>query len=193
MFNSGSKQTLREESREMTRPSESSRSSGTVIGEGTHIDGSIKVAGSLRVDGEIEGGAVITSEHLTVGAKGQIKADLAVKQAIISGTVNGKIRARERVELLAGAHVRGDVYAQSFKIEDGVYFHGTCVMGEAAASEVEAAMAPVTKGSDTSQKSHQRPMTGANPSTGTTGGGEKTSTTSGTDIPHPYQTEKRAA
>jgi len=196
MFNSASKQTTREEPREMTRPTESSSrsgsASGTVIGEGAHIEGSIKVTGSLRVDGEIEGGAVITTENLNVGAKGQIKADLAVKQAIISGTVNGKIRARERVELLAGAHVRGDVYAQSFKIEDGVYFHGTCVMGEAAASEVEAAMAPVTKTGETSQKS-QRSSTGTSSMTSTastTGGTEKPSTT---DISHPYQTEKRAA
>lgn len=202
MFNSGSKQTMREETREaVTRPTESSSrggggGGGTVIGEGTRIDGSIKVTGSLRVDGEIEGGAVITTENLTVGAKGQIKADIAVKQAIISGTVNGKIRARERVELLAGAHVRGDVYAQSFKIEDGVYFHGTCVMGEAAASEVEAAMAPVTKMGETSQKS-QRSSTGTSSGTSsatstmsTTSGGEKSSAT---DISHPYQAEKRAA
>lgn len=195
MFNSGSKQTMREEPREVTRPTESGRSGGTVIGEGTHIDGSIKVNGSLRVDGEIEGGAVTTTEHLTVGAKGQIKADLAVKQAMISGTVNGKIRARERVELLAGAHVRGDVYAQSFKIEDGVYFHGTCVMGEAAASEVEAAMAPVTKAGESSQKSQRSSSStsGATGIMGTTSGSEKTSAPSATDISHPYQTDKRAA
>lgn len=149
MFNSGNKQTQREESREYVRPTETShRAQGTVIGEGTHIEGSIRVHGSLRVDGEVEGGALITTDNLTVGAKGQIKSDLAVKQAIISGTVNGKIRAKERVELLAGAHVRGDVYAQSFKIEDGVYFHGTCVMGEAAASEVESAMAPALKAAE---------------------------------------------
>ncbi len=198
MFNSGSKQTMREEPREMSRPVESGSRSGsassTVIGEGAHIDGSIKVTGSLRVDGEIEGGAVITTENLNVGAKGQIKADLAVKQAIISGTVNGKIRARERVELLAGAHVRGDVYAQSFKIEDGVFFHGTCVMGEAAASEVEAAMAPVTKMSDSSHK-NQRGQTGPSATSTTTGptttsGSEKSNVT---DIPHPYQSDKRAA
>jgi cytoskeletal protein CcmA (bactofilin family) len=112
---------------------------GTVIGEGARIQGTINVSGSLRIDGEIEGGGVVTSDNLSVGAKGSIKGDLTVKHAMISGTVVGKIRARERVELLAGAHVRGDVYAQSFKIEDGVFFHGTCIMGEPAASELEAA------------------------------------------------------
>lgn len=138
MFNSGSKQSPRETPRELARPADASRFA-TVIGDGARIEGSIKVSGSLRVDGDIEGGAVMTSENLSVGGKGKIRADLTVKQAMISGTVEGKIRARDRVELLAGAHVRGDVYAQSFKIEDGVFFHGTCVMGEAAASELEAA------------------------------------------------------
>ncbi len=180
MFNSGNKQTLREESRDLIRPHINS-GSGTVIGEGAHIDGSIRVNGALRVDGEVEGGAVITTENLTVGAKGQIKADLAVRQAVISGTVNGKIRARERVELLAGAKVRGDVYAQSFKIEDGVYFHGTCVMGEAAASEVETAMAPVMKSTE-GKNQRQQP--------GTTGSPESAPGSQ----PTPYaQAEKRAA
>jgi cytoskeletal protein CcmA (bactofilin family) len=137
MFNSGSKQSPRETPRESARPADPGRFA-TVIGDGARIEGSIKVSGSLRVDGDIEGGAVMTSENLSVGGKGKIRADLTVKQAMISGTVEGKIRARDRVELLAGAHVRGDVYAQSFKIEDGVFFHGTCVMGEAAASELEA-------------------------------------------------------
>jgi cytoskeletal protein CcmA (bactofilin family) len=138
MFNSGNKQGTREMPRETVRATDNGRYS-TVIGDGARIEGSIKVSGSLRVDGEITGGEVVTTENLSVGSKGTVRADLTVKQAMISGNVEGKIRARERVELLAGANVRGDVYAQSFKIEDGVFFHGTCVMGEAAASEVEAA------------------------------------------------------
>lgn len=139
MFNSGSKQNSpRETPRESARPADTGRFA-TVIGDGARIEGSIKVSGSLRIDGDVEGGAIVTSDNLSVGGKGKIRADLTVKQAMISGTVEGKIRARDRVELLAGAHVRGDVYAQSFKIEDGVFFHGTCVMGEAAASELEAA------------------------------------------------------
>lgn len=135
MFNTNQKPSYRpafEEPRDQGRI-------GTVIGEGARITGTINVNGSLRIDGAIEGGAVVTSDNLSVGAKGSIKGDLTVKHALISGTVVGKIRARERVELLAGAHVRGDVYAQSFKIEDGVFFHGTCIMGEPAASELEAA------------------------------------------------------
>jgi cytoskeletal protein CcmA (bactofilin family) len=135
MFNTNQKPSYRpafEEPRDQGRI-------GTVIGEGARITGTINVNGSLRIDGALEGGAVVTSDNLSVGAKGSIKGDLTVKHALISGTVVGKIRARERVELLAGAHVRGDVYAQSFKIEDGVFFHGTCIMGEPAASELEAA------------------------------------------------------
>jgi cytoskeletal protein CcmA (bactofilin family) len=140
---------------------------GTVIGEGARVQGTINVNGSLRIDGEIEGGHVVTSENLSVGAKGSIKGDLTVKQALISGTVVGKIRARERVELLAGAHVRGDVYAQSFKIEDGVFFHGTCIMGDPAASELEAASAAI-KAAETG--SNAKPATTTSRGTATTAG-----------------------
>ena len=40
--------------------------------------------------------------------------------------------SQDRVQLLSGAHVRGDIHSQSLKIDEGVYFQGACVMGENA-------------------------------------------------------------
>ena len=101
----------------------------TVIGDGTKISGEIRVDGDLRVDGEIEGQISATS-RVVVGKTGLVKADVEAGAAEIAGRVVGKISARERVVLLGGARLEGDVQSQSFKIEDGAYFQGNCVMGD---------------------------------------------------------------
>lgn len=100
----------------------------TVIGDGTRISGEIKVDGDIRVDGEIEGQLTV-SGNIAVGRSGVVKADVESTNAEISGRVVGKILARERVVLLGASRLEGDVQAQSFKIDEGAFFQGNCVMG----------------------------------------------------------------
>lgn len=100
----------------------------TVIGDGTRISGEIKVDGDIRVDGEIEGQLTV-SGNVAVGRSGVVKADVESSNAEISGRVVGKIIARERVVLLGASRLEGDVQAQSFKIDEGAFFQGNCVMG----------------------------------------------------------------
>ncbi len=101
----------------------------TVVGDGTRINGEIKVDGDLRVDGEIEGMITVTGS-VVVGKSGLVKADMEGGTAEIAGRVVGKISARDRVILLGGSRLEGDVQSQSLKIEDGAYFQGNCVMGD---------------------------------------------------------------
>jgi cytoskeletal protein CcmA (bactofilin family) len=46
--------------------------------------------------------------------------------------VKGKIFADDKVQLLSGAHVEGDIHSASLKIDDSVFFQGGCVMGSGA-------------------------------------------------------------
>ncbi len=101
----------------------------TVIGDGTRISGEVKVDGDLRVDGEVEG-MITAANSVVVGKSGVVKADVEAGNAEIAGRVVGKISARERVVLLGGSRLEGDVQAQSLKIEDGAHFQGNCVMGD---------------------------------------------------------------
>ena len=34
------------------------------------------------------------------------------------------------MQLVSGAHVRGDIHSQSLKIDEGVFFQGACVMSD---------------------------------------------------------------
>jgi cytoskeletal protein CcmA (bactofilin family) len=100
----------------------------TVIGDGTKVSGEVTVDGDLRVNGEVDG-QITTSHTLIVGKTGLVKADIEAGSAEIAGRVVGRVSAQERVVLLGGSRLEGDVQASSFKIEDGAFFQGNCVMG----------------------------------------------------------------
>ena len=112
----------------------------SVIGEGSSFNGTLRVEGSLVINGEFEG-AVTCSDTLVVGKTGKVKADLDVQNASIAGRVEGRVFAKERVELQTGSHFQGDVHAKSFVIQDGVFFQGNCMMGE----DQKAGPLPVAK------------------------------------------------
>ena len=106
------------------------KNSSSVIGESVCFNGTIRVEGSMIIHGEVEGSITCTGE-LVVGKTGRIKADLDVGSAVVGGWVEGRISAKERVELQTDSHLKGDVHAKSFVIQDGCFFQGNCIMGEA--------------------------------------------------------------
>ena len=101
----------------------------SILGEGSSFKGNVRIEGSMRVDGEFEGNLTVT-DSLVVGKSGTVKAEVEVGEAIVAGRVLGRIRASDRVELQTGSRMEGDVYTQSFMIEDGVFFRGSCHMGK---------------------------------------------------------------
>lgn len=99
----------------------------TIIGKDSTITGTIDVKGPLRIDGKIKG-QVISSDTVTVGAGGEVEAELNCRVATISGKVDGNIIASEKVELQAKAEITGDLKTKSLVIEQGAIFCGSCNM-----------------------------------------------------------------
>jgi cytoskeletal protein CcmA (bactofilin family) len=105
-------------------------SPASVIGEKVTMNGTLSVEGNIVINGEVEGSVSCTGQ-LVVGRTGRVKADLDVGSAVIGGWVEGRVVAKERVELQTDSHLRGDIHAKSFVIQDGCFFQGNCTMGEA--------------------------------------------------------------
>jgi cytoskeletal protein CcmA (bactofilin family) len=99
----------------------------TLIGKDSVITGTIDVKGPLRIDGKVKG-QVNSSDTVTVGAGGDVEAELNCKVATISGKVSGNIVASEKVELQAKAEISGDLKTNSLVIEQGAIFCGSCNM-----------------------------------------------------------------
>jgi cytoskeletal protein CcmA (bactofilin family) len=98
----------------------------TFIGSEATLEGKLVFEGTLLLDGHFTGSVESKKGTIIVSERGAIHADILVQTAIVSGEVNGNIRATERIELHPPARVLGDVSAPVVVIDAGVVFEGNC-------------------------------------------------------------------
>jgi cytoskeletal protein CcmA (bactofilin family) len=101
----------------------------TVIGPSILINGKLTGDEDLTVRGRVEGELSLT-KTLIVEPSGVVKANVAVKNAVVSGVVVGNIQATESVELTHEGRMVGDIRSPRVIIVDGASFRGRVDMGE---------------------------------------------------------------
>jgi len=101
----------------------------TVIGQSILISGKLTGDEDLTVQGRVEGELTLT-RTLIVEPSGVVKANVTVKNAVVSGVVVGNIQATESVELTQEGRMVGDFRAPRVIIVDGASFRGRVDMGE---------------------------------------------------------------
>ena len=120
------------------------------VGEGTaaSIGKSVQIRGELRgnedllVDGFVEGVIALADNRLTIGANARVQADIAARDVVVMGTVNGNITASGRVELRGGASLTGDIQASRLSIEENAGFSGKVDLIQAPAAATPPAAVP---------------------------------------------------
>lgn len=93
------------------------------IGKTTRIQGDIYSEEELYFDGEIEG-SIEVRHVLNVGPNGKIKANVKARELVVSGSITGNVEAADRISIMNGASIVGDVKTAGIVIEDGAYFKG---------------------------------------------------------------------
>jgi cytoskeletal protein CcmA (bactofilin family) len=102
----------------------------TVIGPSILISGKLTGDEDLTVRGRVEG-ELNLSKTLIVETSGIVKANVSVRNAIVSGVVVGNITATESVELTREGRMVGDINSPRVIIVDGASFRGRVDMGNA--------------------------------------------------------------
>jgi cytoskeletal protein CcmA (bactofilin family) len=102
----------------------------TVIGPSILISGKLSGDEDLTVRGRVEGELSLT-RTLIVEPSGIVKANVSVRNAIVSGVVVGNITASESVELTREGRMVGDIRSPRVIIVDGASFRGHVDMGNA--------------------------------------------------------------
>jgi cytoskeletal protein CcmA (bactofilin family) len=97
----------------------------TVLGRSVVLKGELSANEDLLIEGQFEGTISLEEQCLTVGAEGQVKAEVRARQVVILGTITGKVVAREKVEIRRSGHLLGDLTAGAVAIEEGAYFKGS--------------------------------------------------------------------
>ena len=99
-----------------------------VLGKGTSFNGTLKFRETLRVQGKFRG-TIEASGALIVDKDAVVEADhISVSSLTVYGRVVGAVNAQDKVDMMSGAEVRGDVSAARLRIADGVLFEGQCSM-----------------------------------------------------------------
>jgi cytoskeletal protein CcmA (bactofilin family) len=101
----------------------------TIIGESILINGNLNGDEDLTVRGRVEGTLTLT-KTLVVEPTGVVKAEVQVRNCVISGAVVGNVTASESVEITKDGRMVGDISAPRVIIVDGASFRGRIDMGE---------------------------------------------------------------
>lgn len=100
----------------------------TTFGKETRYSGFLKFKDTLCIRGIFKG--TIEGQGSLIVEKGAVvEVDhVSVVSLIVEGTVRGSIIAVDKVDMLPGSVVQGDVTANRLRIADGVVFEGQCSM-----------------------------------------------------------------
>ena len=109
----------------MPSPIQSSSSHSTVLGGTLVLKGELSGKEDLLIEGQFDGSVDVPEHCLTVGPQGHVKADIRARQVIVNGSIDGKVTAKDKVELHKTANVVGDLVSASVSIDDGAYFKGS--------------------------------------------------------------------
>jgi cytoskeletal protein CcmA (bactofilin family) len=95
------------------------------LGPSLHVKGDITGSDDLVIDGSVEGMIQLYDRKLTVGTAAKLKADINVRDVVVSGHVKGNVRATGRIEITKDGSVTGNLTTVEVMIEDGADFKGS--------------------------------------------------------------------
>ena len=140
--------------------SDSSRPvASATIGQGIRIKGEVTGTEDLFVDGFVEGKLNLAADcSLTIGPNGNIKADLVAREIIVRGKVEGKVIARDKLQIGSTGEINGEVQTGRLAIEDGATLRGKVEAGRmetAKTAESKSAAAAAAASSSANKPSPQ--------------------------------------
>jgi len=96
------------------------------VGLNSHFKGEIKAKGTLRIDGSVEGN--IEADWLVLGEKAILKGDAAARGIIVGGRIEGNVKAKEIIEIMAKGQIIGDISAAKLTVSEGGVLEGHSFM-----------------------------------------------------------------
>lgn len=98
----------------------------TIVGNSVSLEGEFSSQGSIAINGNVMG-KVTTQKNIDIGDEADVKADLDGKDVLVSGKVEGNIKA-ERLEIKENGEVRGDIETKVLLVAEGAKLTGNCKM-----------------------------------------------------------------
>ena len=123
-----------------------------VLGPTLKFKGVLAADEDLIIQGTVEGAIATPNNKLTIGVKGNIKANVQALQIIVEGTVEGDLYSEDAVIITKSADINGNIFAPRISLEKGATFNGQLEMrgnaAEKAAPEQTLEVVPVSADSE---------------------------------------------
>ena len=94
---------------------------------GVKLKGTLRVKGAVHFDGEFEG-EVFSSNHFIIGKAGKFHGNVNSHNFTNMGCIQGNIFAENRVTLMNGSQLKGDISSYHLVIDEGSNFEGLSKM-----------------------------------------------------------------
>jgi cytoskeletal protein CcmA (bactofilin family) len=104
------------------------------IGKSIVIKGDLSGNEDLVIEGKVEGKVDLPNNRLTIGAGGQVSAQVHAKNVVVVGRVAGNVSAGERLEIQATGIVEGDVESPRLIVAEGAVLNGSVKMSAKGAA-----------------------------------------------------------
>ena len=111
---------------------------------GSELKGDLHFRDTFRVEGRISG-RVISEGELHVGEQGFVEAELEVARLVIAGKVRGNVTASDRIVIIPGGRLEGDIQTPCLLLEEGSCYEGYCQMTSSRATSPKTATATVAR------------------------------------------------
>ena len=115
----------------------------TVLGQEVFVKGDLSGKEDLLIEGQCEGTLNFHDHCLTIGSKGQVKCEIHARQVVVHGAVDGRISAKDRVEIRKTGRVVGEIVSAGVALEDGAFFKGSIEIVREGKPEVTRAASAV--------------------------------------------------
>jgi cytoskeletal protein CcmA (bactofilin family) len=99
----------------------------TIIGQSAVVVGNIVSQDVVQLKGHVVGNIDVNGSpnaQLSVLSHAHVEGDINAQQAVVNGVVTGNIESTGRVELHAGADVKGNISYATMAIEHGAKLSG---------------------------------------------------------------------
>jgi cytoskeletal protein CcmA (bactofilin family) len=97
----------------------------TSVGRTLVVRGEIRSDEHLIIEGRVEGRILAPDHGVAIGRHGNVSSEIMARTITVLGTVNGKLTATERIELMPSGRVEGRLVTSTLIIDEGAFFKGT--------------------------------------------------------------------
>jgi len=95
----------------------------TLLGPASSFKGDLTVDGFVRIDGDVRG-AIRASGKIVISESARCDASIVARSAVVGGVIRGDVCVSERLSILDGGVIVGNVFAPRLDAAGEIVIHG---------------------------------------------------------------------